>query len=372
MFIVVKIAIVTVYDSIVNYGSFLQAYALNRVLKDMGHQVSFVRRMPEEKIIERFNHIAWANINSYKVKKWNVPKKLFRYFKYLKEKKMNEERFTFAKEDWNYLNIISYKELREQKFDLIICGSDEIWNLHNRDVDIDFYMCKDIDNIPKLAYGVSMGDCELQEYNAETVDAIKKFRVLYPRDKNTKNILDAIKGAQCDLVCDPTILLGRENYDVHDINQYGKYMLVYSYVLNKTQKQILKNYACMHHLAIVSPCIKCDIADYNINSSALEFPSLIQNAECMFTSTFHGTIFGLMYAKKICIHPRLGKIKDLVNSLGVERLIVSDESPFNDYSNIFDNEFNYATVSNRFEKMKIASRKKLLNGLGKVQRKIDV
>ena len=32
-----KIAIVTVYDSIINYGSFLQAYAMSKVLELKGH-----------------------------------------------------------------------------------------------------------------------------------------------------------------------------------------------------------------------------------------------------------------------------------------------------------------------------------------------
>ena len=50
-----KIAIVTVYDSIVNYGSFLQAYSLSKVLESKGHEVYFVRRMHNDKILDRFN-----------------------------------------------------------------------------------------------------------------------------------------------------------------------------------------------------------------------------------------------------------------------------------------------------------------------------
>lgn len=34
-----KIAIVTVYDSVVNFGSFLQAYAMSKVLESRGHEV---------------------------------------------------------------------------------------------------------------------------------------------------------------------------------------------------------------------------------------------------------------------------------------------------------------------------------------------
>ena len=46
-----KIAIVTVYDSVVNFGSFLQAYAMSKVLESRGHEVFFVRRMPNDEIL---------------------------------------------------------------------------------------------------------------------------------------------------------------------------------------------------------------------------------------------------------------------------------------------------------------------------------
>ena len=53
-----KIGIVTVYDSIVNYGSFLQAYALSAVLEERGHDTYFIRRMDDDDILNRFNQLA--------------------------------------------------------------------------------------------------------------------------------------------------------------------------------------------------------------------------------------------------------------------------------------------------------------------------
>ena len=57
-----KIAIVTVYDSVVNFGSFLQAYAMSKVLESRGHEVFFVRRMPNDEILKRFNRLAKIQI----------------------------------------------------------------------------------------------------------------------------------------------------------------------------------------------------------------------------------------------------------------------------------------------------------------------
>ena len=48
-----KIAVVTVYDGL-NFGSFLQAYAMQAYLKEQGHQVYFVQRMTEEENLALF------------------------------------------------------------------------------------------------------------------------------------------------------------------------------------------------------------------------------------------------------------------------------------------------------------------------------
>lgn len=68
-----KIAIVTVYDSVVNFGSFLQAYAMSKVLESRGHEVFFVRRMPNDEILKRFNRLAKIQ-NSVSSKKGNKSK----------------------------------------------------------------------------------------------------------------------------------------------------------------------------------------------------------------------------------------------------------------------------------------------------------
>ena len=96
-----KIAIVTVYDSVVNFGSFLQAYAMSKVLESRGHEVFFVRRMPNDEILKRFNRLAKIQ-NSVSSKKGIKAKFLSQRSKYVIQREMdaNKNRYKCSLSDW--------------------------------------------------------------------------------------------------------------------------------------------------------------------------------------------------------------------------------------------------------------------------------
>ena len=48
-----KVGIVTVYDSN-NFGSYLQAYALKKVIENLGHNVQFIKFRAEKEAKKRF------------------------------------------------------------------------------------------------------------------------------------------------------------------------------------------------------------------------------------------------------------------------------------------------------------------------------
>ena len=121
-----KIAIVTVYDSIINYGSFLQAYAMSKVLELKGHEVYFIRRMQNEEILNRFNELAELQNNpntGNSIKHALLNKKA--NFLVSRERNANQKRFRCSLKDWQSIKIISQDEVRKKGIQLIVCGSDE-------------------------------------------------------------------------------------------------------------------------------------------------------------------------------------------------------------------------------------------------------
>lgn len=314
-----KIAIVTVYDSVVNFGSFLQAYAMSKVLESRGHEVFFVRRMPNDEILKRFNRLAKIQ-NSVSSKKGIKAKFLSQRSKYVIQREMdaNKNRYKCSLSDWKSIKIIDPAEIEDCGIQLVICGSDEIWNIHNKDIDLDFYSCGWVKHIPKLAYAISSGNSKTSEYlNApEFFNAVGDFCKILPRDQMTQSMISDITNVKESIVCDPTLLLGQDGFTLTNKGkEFGKYILVYSYFLTRKEKKFIKKYARNNGLKIISPCIYSSIADEVVYTSAIDFPSLVFNAECVYTTTFHGTIFSLMFAKRFCALSRLPKVANLLEQL---------------------------------------------------------
>lgn len=314
-----KIAIVTVYDSVVNFGSFLQAYAMSKVLEARGHEVFFVRRMPNDEILKRFNLLAKIQ-NSVSSKKGIKAKFLSQRSKYVIQREMdaNKNRYKCSLSDWKSIKIIDPAEIEDCGIQLVICGSDEIWNIHNKDIDLDFYSCGWVKHIPKLAYAISSGNSKTSEYlnDPEFFNAVGDFCKILPRDQMTQSMISDITNVKESIVCDPTLLLGQDGFTLTNKGkEFGKYILVYSYFLTRKEKKFIKKYARNNGLKIISPCIYSSIADEVVYTSALDFPSLVFNAECVYTTTFHGTIFSLMFAKRFCALSRLPKVANLLEQL---------------------------------------------------------
>lgn len=366
-----KIAIVTVYDSIVNFGSFLQAYAMSKVLESKGHEVFFIRRMQNDDILCRFDELARIQnkpSSNNSIKRTLLAKKAD--FIVSREYKANKKRFNCSLIDWKSIKVINSDELEKNGIQLIVCGSDEIWNKHNKDIDLKFYSCEWVKGIPKLAYAISSGDSKTSEFLQipEFFDAVGDFSVLLPRDGMTQKLIEDITAVRSPIVCDPTLLLGRDGFSLTTAGKkYGKYLLVYSYYLTNKEKQYLKRYAKKNKLKIISPCIYSSIADEVIYTSALDFPSLVFNAECVYTTTFHGTIFSLMFAKRFCCFPRLPKVANILEQVKCMNYAVDTNFSYEDFCGVLDTVVDRNKIDNGLNQLKLNADKALSESIAKIQ-----
>lgn len=354
-----KIAIVTVYDSVVNFGSFLQAYAMSKVLESRGHEVFFVRRMPNDEILKRFNRLAKIQ-NSVSSKKGIKAKFLSQRSKYVIQREMdaNKNRYKCSLSDWKSIKIIDPAEIEDCGIQLVICGSDEIWNIHNKDIDLDFYSCGWVKHIPKLAYAISSGNSKTSEYlnDPEFFNAVGDFCKILPRDQMTQSMISDITNVKESIVCDPTLLLGQDGFTLTNKGkEFGKYILVYSYFLTRKEKKFIKKYARNNGLKIISPCIYSSIADEVVYTSALDFPSLVFNAECVYTTTFHGTIFSLMFAKRFCALSRLPKVANLLEQLEAYNHELNLDFSYDDFCAVLNKFADRSVIGDGLNRLKSTS-----------------
>lgn len=326
-----KIIVLTVYDA-PNYGSFLQAYATQKFLEELGHEVYFLKYRTFIDTIK----LAFVN------KKSSLLHPLFtieRYYKFYKCQK-------------KYFKTIKYKEA-VNIYDKCIIGSDELWNVRNdKYFSNELFYGKGFEKDKTLILAISCNTSKKEDFKEELIKRIKELENITYRDNNTREFIDSLD-VKCDFCCDPTFLNEKSIYNLENFNIKlpKNFLLFYSYGLKKSQVEEIKKYAKNNNLKIVSLCNYNSWADYNINCTPLEFIEIMKKAKCVITSTFHGSIFSVLNHKQFICLKDMPKVNDLLVRLDLKYLIMpnADESQI---SEIINKEIDYKNVDNKIDLFK--------------------
>lgn len=347
-----KIGIITIFDCINNSGAFLQAYSLKLFLEKQGHQVYHIVKDKKDRYI---------NTNLRRFKQQRCTPKNPSFIRYIKEQArylievVNYKKKNFiSMKDFKKMNEISIKQANEMGLDLIICGSDEIWNLKNPDVGDEFFFAKNISAKKKITYAVSAGNCELQQLidASYPCQAIKNFDEILVRDEHTRKIVEAITGRKVEKVCDPTFLVNMENLISNKKHIKEKYMLVYSYYVPEGIIKNIQKYAKKNGLKIVAATIKQSFADINIFVNPLQFVDIVKNAQCIYTSTLHGSIFSILNMKRTVFNAPFIKVEELIDTLGQTDRIVDENVSYDEFEKILNTPIDERSTTERINAMR--------------------
>lgn len=294
-----KLGIVTVYQSY-NCGSFLQAYALQKALTELGADASFVKSPFAVESRLWFRLLQGVKyICTGKLKRAKHLLKTYANFKNARER----------------LPVVSgYTDL-----DGVVYGSDTIWNLD------DPYFLKHWRRFSgadhsgaKIAYGASVGSTALQELlsRKELCEAVSSFRSIGVRDRATYEFVKACCGEdrQVTFVVDPTMLLPRTVYEslAAPIAQSG-YILFYHFgaIAENVKKQV-RAFADETGRKIVVFGEDTGWADVYVSNDPFLMLGYYKNADYVITNTFHGNIFSIIFNKQFI---SFGKEKQKVCAL---------------------------------------------------------
>lgn len=338
-----KINIVTVYDAMNNLGSYLQAYALKCFLENAGHEVTFVKNVSLLSSVKK----CILKIN---------PKREF----FLRFSKCHKFVKALSKlKQCNKSNICD-------SCDCIIYGSDEIWNMDNPYFADKFFFGTDIKkDKKKIGYALSIGEMEQKTLvdNLDLAKGIYDFDAIFVRDEHTKNVLEDVLDKKLEYTCDPTLLVPLDNLTKKIKLPKNKYILVYTYGVDKPIEDVIVKFARENDLQIVSPCFWHPWTDKTIECEPLQFSELIKHAEYVFTTTFHGAIFTMLNHKKCCILPIRNKVADVVERLGCEQRLISKDCTYDLFCNTINQDFAVEQFENILNKYRMASSKLLLEAL---------
>lgn len=327
-----KVGIVTLYDA-PNYGAFLQAYTLQTVIQKLGHEVEFIRI----KNASPLGHI------------YTDPKMLI----------CDLRRKRAISKSISRLNIA--QDILE-KYDTVILGSDEIWNLDNRSFKHYpiFYgagiNCKNI-----ITYAPSVGNMNYQSMIDSTYaqSALLQIKHLSARDNRTARMVRTLTGMDSTVVLDPTLLLG-DFTAIEEPCIRKDYIFVYSYGLSPVQIKAVRELANKKGCYLLSGGIYNKWCDVNLPVSPFEFLDLVRGSYYVITSTFHGMIFSVLYQKQYAVYGMGDKVVDLSERLGLnDRLVYGDNAP-----DMIDNPIDWEQVSNTLASEREKSYEYLVSALG--------
>jgi hypothetical protein len=332
-----KIGILTFHYS-TNYGAVLQAFSLQETIKKMGHDVEIINFVPENNKMKRY-----LNEMGFSRNRKNIPAFFLSLFKsFLMAKYRNSLNNKFA--DFRNTHLMLSEKVNEKtifnlvgKYDLIIAGSDQIWNPSQRKMPFYFLDFGNKFFGKKASYAADSTTSNIDENDLERMKrALNEFNFITVRNQHSGDFVKHAIGKEPEIVADPTML---HNFSFENsINKKESYILCYilgkeingsnSEAIKKIKNEngeipvyFIKNPSSSH--------INSDFADkvfYDLNP--VEWVNMFKDATYVYTDSFHGVLFSLKYHIPFLAYYseklRATRFLDLGKRYGIENFIVNN------------------------------------------------
>ena len=322
-----------------NYGAMLQAYALQKYFYELGHNVSIINYLP----IDYYQNYAIFDLSKHLYIKNRIERLIYRHM-YRKQHYL----FTsFRKNELNLTRKISADRIGRElsKYDLVIYGSDQVWNdsINGHD---EVYYGAHVDNAKRISYAASFGKDEINQFQYNMISKYLKYNIgLSCRDLHgTEAINSVAQNNRCICVCDPVFLLDKGNWQkFSEGTSHEPYIFYYALAknasLNNATKQLSESLGCK--VKKVHPLCQDLLGSGEMERfiGPKQFVSMIANAEFVCTDSFHALCFSIIFGKKIIVIPspeKGGRLRTLLNVLsscqtsgyGVNMYDMKDASSF--------------------------------------------
>ena len=297
-----------------NYGGILQAYALLKVLQEMGHEPQIISKPYSinmslfKKLSKNCRQIA-RKIIINKQNPWNKrDKEIENYLhtytnnfiiKYIKRHKPGSK----------------YSNIKEGEFNALVVGSDQVWRpiYWGRSLSNAYLSFAKQWNVKRIAYAASFGTKEWQyttRLTKECSSLAKLFDAVSVREDSGIELCNKNLGVDAEHVLDPTLLLEKEDYInlIKQNNQEESQGNLFCYILDNSKKisdsikyieeeYKLKGFQVKAkndpHMLKSGECINED----HIIPSPTKWLRAFMDAKMVFTDSFHGCVFSIIFNK---------------------------------------------------------------------------
>lgn len=327
-------------QKVLNYGSYLQAYALKQLLLNNGaSEVYFIdikpgKQLPgfsdADKVKSSFiskivNAILSSNIIS-KIKDFFFIRQVFK---------------DIIK---NYKHLGLY-DICPSKFDLAVIGSDEVFNCCQSSTW--GYTLQLYGEIPEakevISYAASFGHTTLEQLNNLGIDyeigkTLLTMSDISVRDTNSHMIVKSLTDFEPQVNVDPVLAYGyKKEIESYSIVSKDRFIVLYSYhtrISDQNEINRIVKFAKEKNLKVYSIFCRYDWCDKAIlPDSPFEVLAWIKNAAYVITDTFHGTVFSIITRSQFATIIRdsnRNKLLSLLEHFGLaDRIIDTCKEDFN-------------------------------------------
>lgn len=303
-----KIAIVTTHRAN-NFGAVLQAFSLVSACRELG--------VCAEILDWRCRHFEWVYHVAWRMYRNPIPA-----LKHLLWFVTEERSIRKAFDEFRKLMPMSPKITRRtslttiaREYDAVIVGSDQVWNPLNSAIDpLRFDRTNLLDFVPegvkKYAYAASMGTREITPSSLvpEFVTAWKSFNLITMREHAGAEYVSKKIGLKVRTVVDPVLLHDADfwrRFKGRINRRDGAFVFVYNVKGSSFLRKAAEEHARENGLPIVDVVIPAIVPTQpytRVGAGPADFLSYIDEAESVFTNSFHASAFSVIFGKRLYIH----------------------------------------------------------------------
>ncbi len=305
-----------------NYGAVLQCYALQEVLKKLGHDVLVIdyRQFYIEKMYAPFSVFRFIELMIY-------PRGMYRYLKLIPLRIIKKRIFLEFTTKWLEQSEPCKESTIPQDFDTYIIGSDQLWGNCTGGVIDSVYLGKfNRKHSSKIVgYAISSNQESIEKVGiTEFKKNISNFSALSFRESLISDIVFKRSGVESRVDIDPTLLANASIWDSMINKKWAneKYILLYQ-VRRPIKDQRLLNRKAEE----LAQQLNCKVIDLSAMKYTVEdFVSLFKYAQCVITSSFHASVFSVIFERPLqAVMLKDGndeRYENILKAIGAEQMLV--------------------------------------------------
>lgn len=302
-----------------NYGAVLQAYALQNVLSGMGCEAEIIDYRGEA--VEEEHH------PSKVLCRYKLPVAALKYLQ-RSAKFRGFERF--RRNRLPLSEAVTNRDVckLDGSYDLILAGSDQVWN----DIFAGFdpvYRLDFVEKSRRCSYACSFGFDEFPDGSKPAYKrSLERFEVVSVREASAKDLVEGDLGLTARVDLDPTLLLSADEWkSISSLPAAdADYILVYNIQEPIALLDAARKKSAETGLGIVflNNGFRQDRDLRHVRyGSPEEFLGWFAGARYVYTNSFHGTVFSIIFEKEFTVECRTGyrynnRSKALLDLVGLE------------------------------------------------------